>query len=324
MPVSVVITVLNEADDLPRLLNSLSAQDRPPDEVVICDGGSTDSTLQVLQAEERLHLRVIQRPGANISQGRNAAIEAASGDIVAVTDAGVRLSPQWLDRIVAPFEDEVVQAVAGSFVADPQTVFETAMGATVLPQVQEIDLDRFPPSSRSVAFRKSAWEAVGGYPEWLDYCEDLIFDFRLRDRFGPFVFEPDAVVYFRPRPSLRAFFLQYYRYARGDGKADLWRKRHAIRYTTYLVAAPLIALAGALVSPWWWALYLLSVPGMFWTGWRRLVRTWGRLTPAQKLQAALWAPVIRVVGDLAKMIGYPAGVWWRWRRRAQAPDWREQ
>ena len=114
------------------------------------------------------------------------------------------------------------------------------------------------------------------------------------------------------------------RYARGDGKADLWRKRHAIRYTTYLVAAPLIALAGALVSPWWWALYLLSVPGMFWTGWRRLVRTWGRLTPAQKLQAALWAPVIRVVGDLAKMIGYPAGVWWRWRRRAQAPDWREQ
>ena len=27
------------------------------------------------------------------------------------------------------------------------------------------------------------------------------------------------------------------------------------------------------------------------------------------------APVIRVVGDAAKMIGYPVGVWWRWRNK---------
>ncbi|MBE9507765.1 MAG: glycosyltransferase [Chloroflexi bacterium] len=324
MRVSVVVTVLNEANSLPQLLDSLSAQTRCPDEVVICDGGSTDSTLQLLEAESRLPLRVIQRPGANISQGRNAAIEVAAGEIIAVTDAGVRLSPQWLEEIVAPFDDVAVAAVAGSFVPDSQTVFEKAMGATVLPQVQEIDLDRFPPSSRSVAFRRSAWEAVGGYPEWLDYCEDLIFDFRLCDRFGSFVFAPEALAHFRPRPSLRAFFLQYYRYARGDGKANLWFKRHAIRYLTYLVAAPFIAVGGALVGPWWWALYLIAVPGMFWTGWRRLARTWGDLSFPRKLQAALWVPVIRVTGDVAKMIGYPVGVWWRWRHRAWVPDWRER
>ena len=43
---------------------------------------------------------------------------------------------------------------------------------------------------------------------------------------------------FVPRESLRSFWTQYYRYARGDGKADLWRKRHAIRYATYFVAFP--------------------------------------------------------------------------------------
>jgi glycosyltransferase involved in cell wall biosynthesis len=323
MQTSVVVTVLNEANSLPRLLDSLAAQSCSPDEVVICDGGSTDDTLALLEAEERLPLRVIQRSGANISQGRNAAIEAARGDVIAVTDAGVRLSPHWLEKITAPLENEGPQTIAGFFRPDPQTVFEVAMGATVLPEQREIKPEQFLPSSRSVAFRKRAWEAVGGYPEWLDYCEDLIFDFRLRDLYGPFVFAPEALVYFRPRPTLRAFFVQYYRYARGDGKADLWRLRHAIRYLTYLVATPLIALAGALSSPWWWALYLIALPGMFWVPLRRLARMWQDLSFVQRLRAALWVPIIRITGDVAKMIGYPVGLWWRWQHQEQVPNWRE-
>ncbi len=322
MSVSVIITVLNESGSLPRLLDSLAAQTRRPNEVVVCDGGSTDSTLSLLEAESRFPLRVIQRPGANISQGRNAAIGAARGEIVAVTDAGVRLSQRWLEKLVAPFREAGTQVVAGFFAPDPQTVFEVAMGATVLPEVGEIDPAHFLPSSRSVAFRKTAWEKVGGYPEWLDYCEDLIFDLRLRNQYGDFNFAPEALVYFRPRPSLRAFFLQYYRYARGDGKADLWRRRHAIRYSTYLLAAPLIAIAGVLDSPWWWALYLIAAPGMFWTGWRRLARVWDGLSLIEKMQAATWVPIIRVVGDWAKMAGYPAGLWYRFRHKARIPNWR--
>ena len=320
MRVSLVVTILNEAASLPRLLDSLAAQTRPPDEVIVCDGGSTDGTLLLLEAERRLPLRVIRRPQTNISQGRNAAIMAAQGPVIAVTDAGVWLDRQWLERISAPFEDAETQTVAGFFVPDPHTVFETAMGATVLPQAEEIDPKKFLPSSRSVAFRKDAWAAVGGYPEWLDYCEDLVFDFRLRDRYGPFVFAPEALVHFRPRSSLRAFFVQYYRYARGDGKADLWRARHAIRYFVYLVAGPTIAALGALLTPWCWALYLVSIPGMFWVGWRRLARMGNELSGARKLRAALWSPVIRVTGDIAKMLGYPVGLWWRWRQTGKSGD----
>ena len=323
MRVSVIATVLNEADSLPRLLDSLAAQTRQPDEVVICDGGSTDDTLAVLEAESRFPLRVLQRPGANISQGRNAAIRAATGEVVAVTDAGVRLDAAWLAEILSPFVDDSVQVVAGFFRPDPKTLFQTAMGATVLPERQDIEPERFLPSSRSVAFRREAWRSVGGYPEWLDYCEDLIFDFRLRARYGAFLFVPEAVVYFRPRPSLRAFFLQYFRYARGDGKADLWRLRHAIRYLTYLVAVPMIGILGAISSPVWWALYLIAVPGMLWIPWRRLSRVWSGLSLLQKLQTALWVPLIRVTGDVAKMVGYPVGLWWRWQHQGQMPDWRE-
>jgi glycosyltransferase involved in cell wall biosynthesis len=316
MRISVISTVKNEGESLHRLLDSLATQTRQPDEVVICDGGSTDGTLDILRAEERLPLRIIVRPGANISQGRNAAIAQAAGDVIASADAGVTLDPEWLQELVAPFEDQTskVYAVAGFFLPDARTSFETAMGATVLPRLEEIQPAKFLPSSRSVAFRREAWQAVGGYPEWLDYCEDLIFDLALRDKFGPFVFAPKAIAHFRPRGSLGAFFRQYYLYARGDGKADLFRRRHAIRYLTYLVAAPAIALAGAWLSPWWWLLYLVGGATYTYQPYRHLLAMWSALNVPQKIQAALLVPIIRVTGDVAKMIGYPVGVIWRINR----------
>ena len=53
--------------------------------------------------------------------------------------------------------------------------------------------------------------------------------------------------------------------------------------------------------------------------WQRLNILGRSLTPSQRLVAALWVPVIRATGDLAKMAGYPVGVWWRWRHRRSLP-----
>ncbi len=322
MQVSLIVTVLNEGSSIRCLMDSIAAQTRQPDEIVICDGGSTDNTLDVLgEYADLLSLRIIRQEGANISQGRNAAIRAAAHGLIAVTDAGVRLDPHWLERLMVPLEaNPATQAVAGFFLPDPHTPFEVAMGATVLPEPQDVDPATFMPSSRSVAFRREAFEQVGGYPEWLDFCEDLIFDFRLVALFGPFAFAPEAVAYFRPRASLGAFLRQYYQYARGDGKAGLFPRRHLIRYLTYFVALPLIVLAGVLTSPWWLLLLLGGGLAMVGRPYQRLIRQWGALTPTEKLAAALWVPIIRVTGDLAKMAGHPLGVVWRWRNHP--PEWR--
>ena len=323
MQVTLVFTVLNEAASLPALLDSIAGQTRQPDEVVVCDGGSSDGTVALLRDERRFSVRIIESPGANISQGRNLAIAAATHEVIACTDAGVRLHPRWLEHIVAPLcvsrPDDRPVAVAGFFLPDPQTTFELAMGATVLPALEDIRPAAFLPSSRSFAFRKSAWQAVGGYPEWLDYCEDLIFDLKLRARFGPFAFAPQAIVYFRPRSSLAAFFKQYYRYARGDGKADLFLVRHLVRYATYFIAMPAIvvgvALGNSLVKLTA-LLALLSGTVAYTRGpYRRLMQLSRTLPTGERLKAAALVPVIRLVGDVAKMLGYPAGLWWRWRHR---------
>jgi glycosyltransferase involved in cell wall biosynthesis len=330
---SLIFTVLNESRSLRTLLDSIAAQTLQPDEVVACDGGSIDNTVSLLRSETRFPIRVIEEKGANISRGRNLAIAAAQGELIACTDAGVRLDARWLEQLSAEWRttnDELhpssrlhshviphPSVIAGFFLPDPQNTFEVAMSATVLPQVSEIDPQTFLPSSRSVAFTKSAWQQVGGYPEWLDYCEDLIFDLNLRKACGRFAFAPQAIAYFRPRGSLKSFFKQYYLYARGDGKADLFFKRHLIRYGTYLIALPLL-LAGIASSSWLmalgsWLLLLMGFVAYHKTPYKRLTQLWKNLPLIEKLKAALLVPVIRVTGDVAKMLGYPVGVWWRQR-----------
>jgi hypothetical protein len=44
----------------------------------------------------------------------------------------------------------------------------------------------------------------------------------------------------------------------------------------------------------------------------------------EKLQAILWVPVIRITGDIAKMIGYPVGWQWRLERLSTQPELRWQ
>jgi glycosyltransferase involved in cell wall biosynthesis len=327
--VSVITTVYNEAGSILALLDSLAMQTRLPDEIVICDGGSSDDTvaqIEVWTAESKVPVTVIVEAGANISRGRNVAIAAAKGPIIAATDAGVRLDPMWLEQLVAPFAQSGAEtrpiAVAGFFLPDVDGVFQSAMAATVLPLVDDINPDRFLPSSRSVAFTKAAWAAVGGYPEWLDYCEDLIFDFAINDlrpqQRTAFVWSPKALVYFRPRTNLRSFWTQYYRYARGDGKADLFRKRHAIRYFIYCIAFPALighAFWGFFARWLGWAGLVVGIVAYCWRPWQRLMVVGRDLTWSEWVVAALWVPVIRAVGDVAKMVGYPVGLRWRARHR---------
>jgi hypothetical protein len=252
--------------------------------------------------------------------------------VIASTDAGVRLSPNWLEEITAPFASVTEEdlrascyAVAGFFLPAPESTFELALGATTLPLREEIHPDRFLPSSRSVAFSQGAFECSGGYPEWLDYSEDLIFDFRVIDCCGGFAWSPEAIAHFRPRPSLPSFFKQYYRYARGDGKADLWRKRHAIRYLIYLVLLPMLLLLSVLHHPLWLLGLLLGVAAYCWRPVRRLQAQWQEVGWARRLWALLLIPLIRATGDVAKMLGYPAGLRWR-RGHRDSPEihWRQE
>jgi glycosyltransferase involved in cell wall biosynthesis len=315
MRVSLVCTVKNEADNIADLIRSMLAQSRRPDEIVINDCGSSDATAAIV----RQHIAAgaplkLVSGGHNISSGRNNAVRHAAGPIIASTDAGLTLDKRWLELLVAPLERGAAEVVGGYSCPAPQSLFETALGATNFRAPEEIEGGRFLPAGQSMAFLKEAWERAGGYPEWLDHCEDLVFDLALQRAGYRSAFVPEAVIYFRPRASLRAFARQYYNYARGDGVAGLWPRRHALRYGVYLALG---LWAQALRRRPWLALLLpAGLAAYTRKPYRRLLAATRGWPLARRLLALALVPPIKLVGDLAKMAGYPAGLLRLIRRQA--------
>ena len=203
--VSLIVTVRNEEGSIDALLDSLLSGGRAPEEIVVADGGSTDRTWDRLAARAVLdpRVRAVRAPG-NRSVGRNAAVRAARYDVIACTDAGVEVEPEWLERIVAPMEaDPGVGVVAGFYRPEGRAAFERAAGVVSAPALHEVDPDRFLPSTRSVAFRRAAFDRAGGFDESLAHNEDTPFALALRAAGVRFAFQPGALVRWRPRGDLR-------------------------------------------------------------------------------------------------------------------------
>lgn len=311
MPISLVCTVRDEADTIAALLDSMLAQTRQPDEIVVNDCGSRDATADIMSRYVARDPRVrLVSGGHNIPSGRNNAVAQARGDLIACTDAGLTLDPGWLAAIIAPLERGEADLVGGFFAPAPRSLFEVALGATNYRDVGEVDPATFLPFGKSMAFRRELWQRVGGFPVWASHCEDLIFDLAAERAGYRRAFTPTAVVHFRPRPSLRAFARQYFLYARGDGAAGLWAKRHTARYMVY---ASLVGVLTAMIRFPAARLPGMALVGAGGIGYTRspYQRLWSRLTgrtAAERAYALALVPIIRLVGDLAKMAGYPVGL----------------
>jgi glycosyltransferase involved in cell wall biosynthesis len=298
MKVSLITTVKDAADAIDAFLTSLAAQTRVPDEVVVVDGGSGDGTLARLRTAQGISL--IEEPGANIARGRNLAIAAATHEVIAVTDGDCVLEPDWLERLLEQIEAGADVAM-GFYRPITDGFLPACMAAVNLPEAGEVDGATFMPSSRSVAFRREAIEAAGGYPEWLDIGEDMFVNHRWRELGLDLRFVPDAIVRWRLRASLRDTWVQYFRYARGDAIAGMHPERHALRFGVYGAALLAWGSKGRVRK-------LATLAGAAAYAARPLGRAAVAFDdPAHRAAAFAAVPALMAFTDVAKMAGYLAG-----------------
>jgi glycosyltransferase involved in cell wall biosynthesis len=255
---SLIVTVRNEKENAEQWLDSLSQQTRTPDEVVVVDGGSTDGTLEILQDFARrsaFKVVVLAEPGANIARGRNLAIAHARFSVLACTDFGCRLRNDWLEQVLAPFEDDADMQVVGGWYESVE--HGRPRPRRRWPTLREVAPHEFIPSSRSFAFVKSAWEAVGGYPEWLTLTgEDTYFALELQKTCRTGAFVPDAVVEWEAPSPPASYWRKVYGWSIGDGESGVharyyWRSgaRVVSAMMVALFFALLVGVAGVLLGP---------------------------------------------------------------------------
>jgi len=287
--VSVLIPAHNEEDCLPGTLASLTAQAYPGDaEFVIIDDRSQDATAAIVRdaatRDPRVRLVQVTEPDRRYAPKVNAVnhgIAASSGEIIVTSDADCRYPSGWLEGMVSQFEPDVTMVVG--------YVETTRKGAarTFLQRFETIDwlslmivsrsLTRFgwkfASSANNQAYRRSAFEAAGGFGaigRAPSGDEDLLTQRlgRLDGSHIVFASRPETRVVTHAIPSWRALFEQRRRWVS--------RYHHPMHYHPgFLISIGLlgfqsIALSLAIVAapflpsmaPWTFGLWTLEIAVM--------------------------------------------------------------
>ncbi|MBI4335773.1 MAG: glycosyltransferase [Candidatus Omnitrophica bacterium] len=177
--VSAIIPMYNASNHIENCLEAVSRQTMTGLEVILVDDCSEDDTVhrarrfpfKIIRLEER------QRP----AKVRNRGARSSSGGILVFLDSDVVLQPDSIEKIASRVSSSGIDAVSGTYA-------ERIPHANFASQFQNLlmiyEFSRPPRLMRCLfscfcAIRRDAFEAVGGYREELDFCEDAELGYRL-------------------------------------------------------------------------------------------------------------------------------------------------
>jgi glycosyltransferase involved in cell wall biosynthesis len=271
--VSVVVPCLNEEKYLPELFDALLHQHRPPDEVIVVEGGSSDASVDVIRAMEttggRLTVRLAERPGGSIPENVNAGVTLSEGDVIVRLDAHSVPSPNYIFDALVHLQDPSVGVAGGVWDVAPggATVTARAIARAVSHPLGAGDAAyrtgrnlKAPATVDTVpfgCFRREVWRELGGLDETLHTNEDYDFNYRVRLTGHCVFLDPRIRSTYYARGTLGALAKQYFRY--GWWKVQMLRKHpESLRWrqavpAAFVTAAVLLALGG-LAAPMAWTI----------------------------------------------------------------------
>ncbi len=169
---------------------------------------------------------VVSVPNGGLSAARNIGLARATGEIVAYTDADVRVDPDWLTYLVQPMVRGGMAAAGGPNIvpADDGWIAQAVARAPGGPTHVLLD-DRIAEHvpGCNMAFRKDALAAIGGFnPVYLRAGDDVDVCWRLQARGNAIGFAPAALVWHHHRTTVKG----YWRQQAGYGEGETWLEAH--------------------------------------------------------------------------------------------------
>ncbi|MFH9066551.1 bifunctional polysaccharide deacetylase/glycosyltransferase family 2 protein [Streptomyces coeruleorubidus] len=231
-PVSVVIPAYNEELCIAKTLRSLAASDHPV-EIIVVDDGSRDGTADIAQSLALANVTVIRRPNGGKPSALNTGVLRASHDLIVMLDADTVFAPSTVGRLVQPFADPRVGAVAGNAkVGNRRRLLgrwqhiEYVMGFNLDRRMYDL-LRCLPTIPGAVgAFRAEALRDAGMMSADT-LAEDTDITMALHRAGWEVRYAPDALAWTEAPSSLRELWRQRYRWSYGTMQAT-WKHRHAL------------------------------------------------------------------------------------------------
>ncbi len=301
--IAVVVTVKNDSVALQKLLDSLEAQTRLPDEVVITVAASRDASLTMarLWQPKGIEVTIIDVGWATRSVGRNRGVAATDAEIIAFTDAGCFPEPQWLEKLVESILSGQVAVTSGFTVGQYETDFEEAQLPFVLVPLHKIEKNPLA-ATRNMAITRSLFWQHEGFRPFLNYAEDYDFSLRLRSAGVSCRFVPEAKVLWQPRPSMGSFYTMIFNLTAGDVLAGRYRFGLATMWLRYSLL--LFFLGSALQFFHSWTLSLI-LTGLLYLSYL-LIKSGKHQQYRWKLRR--WLPALQATCDLGVLFGSLYGI----------------
>ena len=232
-PVSVIVPAYNEQTTIGPAVRSLALSAHAGVEVVVVDDASTDRTAEVVDDLELGNVRIVRVPPGGKAVALNAGVALARHDLIVMVDADTVVEPDSIHRLVQPFADPSVGAVAGNV--------KVGNRRGILGRWQHIEyvigfnLDRrlydtfgcIPTIPGALgAFRRAALADAGGLS--VDtLAEDTDVTMGIQRAGWQVVYQESAVAYTEAPATVRQLWSQRYRWSYGTMQA-MWKHRHAV------------------------------------------------------------------------------------------------
>jgi len=221
--VSVIVPAYNAEQTIVETICSVQAQTFSDFELIVIDDGSTDRTLERLEAAGDSRLRVFSYENAGLPWARNRGIARATGEYLAFLDADDRWTSDKLASQVAALEARAAAGVAYSWTRfvdqNWRDLYEQRPVFFEGDVYRELLVNNFTCSGSNVLVRRQAIEATGGFDVSLKMSEDWEFYVRLAARW-PFVVVPRHQILYRQWPGSMSSSM--------SATPDLWEE-HGIR-----------------------------------------------------------------------------------------------
>lgn len=223
MLISIIITVKNEARDMPDLLDSLVVQEQPI-EIIVVDAHSEDGTQEIVEdysdIYEFIHLYVM---GGTRGKARNFGVDKANGELVAFIDGDEIVNPFWAEEMRKSAKKYDV--VAGKTIQIGYHGFEELERVELFHKGYDIT---YP--SCNLLYDKRLFEEIGGFDPWFQTAEDIDLNLRAVEAGAEIGHNEKAIVYHRTRGSFYGFFKQAF--WNGFGRKQL-TKKHGKLWSNY-------------------------------------------------------------------------------------------